>query len=113
MKNELAPAQAPQKTEIRNVTAIFYIGNLLGDKKEGGLSVKEIEESILGAIAIGGERSTGFKTSFHDATQLLIVSGTPDETQLARTVVDTLRMRAQSLLPVAPRQHRKVESAKP
>jgi len=86
---------------------ILYIGDLIGEKKDGGLSMNDLVNVITGITTNAGT-SPGFALQRHDEAQLLVVRGTPEEIQFVREAVQALIVRATAL-----RQRKPVEPVKP
>jgi len=101
-----APSDATGRT-------VLYIGHLVGDKKDGGLSLREVVDSIEQVARTGGVVSRGFQLQVHEATQLLVVRGTPEEIQFVLKTIEKLEQRKAVVGMRNANTAPSVESAKP
>ncbi len=96
----LAPSEPPPLPQIRKV---FYVGDILGDYPGTNDAAKlaSIETNILscatgkGVVSVwGGRPRSGVKIAEYPPGQLLIVSGTSDEVDLAEQTLLALKDKA-------------------
>jgi hypothetical protein len=84
-----SPADPFRKPELKRV---YYVGDLIGDEKSYGMSMKEIIKTIqdVWQMAYG---QAGL-IQFHDKAQLLIVTGTDDQINLIQQTLEALHTKA-------------------
>lgn len=92
------PAAAPQPepplpkpAETRRM--VFYIGNLLGDEKSGGMTMDQITKTINEVWPTDFGKLEG-AIQFHEAAQLLVVNGTRDQIDFIQQTLAALRQKA-------------------
>ena len=78
----------------------FAIGHLLeSDSNEDGYTVDEITsviDSTVGARASVNGRESSMKFQYHEATELLIITGTENDVRVANMTLETLRQSQES-----------------
>lgn len=69
-----APPAAPAPATQRRV---YFVGNLIGDEKNGGMTMEQIISTVVDVGKMAGVN--GGNLQFHKDAQLIIVSGSPDQ----------------------------------
>jgi hypothetical protein len=82
------PAQPP---EIHRM--VYFIGNLVGDEKSGGMTMDQIVSAILEAWPADFGKSDGV-IQFHTQTQMLVVNGTRDQNDFVQQILSALARKA-------------------
>jgi hypothetical protein len=76
-------AVAPQPTH-----RIYYVGNLIGDEKNGGMTLEQIIKTVTDVWQMGDV--SGGKIQFHSDAQLLVVTGTPAQIDFVEQTLKAL-----------------------
>jgi len=80
---------APPPREVRKV---YFVGDLIGDEKNGGMSMQDIIKTVTDVWKMSGD--SGGKIQFHEDAQLLVVSGSPDQIDFVFQTLIALRQKA-------------------
>ena len=79
----------PQETK----RGVYFVGNLLGDEKYGGMTMEQIVKTVEEIWDMTYHEPGGVQ--FHKDAQLLIVSGTPDQIAFVQQTLGALRVKVQ------------------
>jgi hypothetical protein len=88
--------QDPQEAKLLRqpeIKRVYYVGNLIGDEKSGGMSMVEVIANIQDVWRMTYGNSASIR--FHDKTQLLIVSGTDDQIIFIQQTLEALNSKVQ------------------
>jgi hypothetical protein len=82
------PVQAPEPRRM-----IHFVGDLIGDGKSGGMTMEQIVKTVseVWQMAYGQPGAV----QFHKDAQLLIVSGTPEQTDFIQQTIRELRTKVE------------------
>jgi hypothetical protein len=72
---------------------IYFVGDLIGDEKSGGMSMEEIIKTITDIWQMTD--TTNGNIQFHKGAQLLVVTGTPDQIAYAQDILNGLKQKTQ------------------
>jgi hypothetical protein len=72
---------------------VFFIGNLLGDEKSGGMTMDQIIKTIYEIWPSDFGKPEGI-IQFHNDAQLLVVNGTRDQIDFIQQTLNALRQKA-------------------
>jgi hypothetical protein len=84
---ELSP-----KTETHRM--VYFVGNLIGDEKSGGMTADQIIDTILKSWPAEFGKSDGV-IQFHKDAQLLIVNGTREQNEFVQQMLSALQQKAE------------------
>ncbi len=87
----LAPPFEPKKERM-----ILFVGDLIGDEKSGGMTMDKIRTTILEVCSKALGRppdNLSDLVKFHEAAQLLIVTGTSEETRVVQNTLAALKQK--------------------
>jgi type II secretory pathway component GspD/PulD (secretin) len=99
--NPLAGTPTP---EIKR--RVYWVGNLIGDEKNGGMTMDQIIKTVTDVWSMSEPSSNGVTTSaqgveisggkiqFHKDAQLLVVSGTPSQVDFVEQTLKALEQKA-------------------
>lgn len=92
------PQPAPPETH----RMVYFVGNLLGDEKSGGMTMEQIVKTISDVWPADFGRPDGV-IQFHQEAQLIVVNGTRDQLEFIQQILSALRQKvnaanSQSLL---------------
>jgi hypothetical protein len=85
---EVAATPPPPKERM-----VYYVGNLIGDEKSGGLTMDELTKTILNIWPTEYGNPDGV-IQFHKDAQLLVVNGTGDQIAFIHQTLKALQERA-------------------
>src|SRR5437870_8446350 len=77
---QLVPGRPHQPSPEPPRRMIYFVGDLIGDQKAGGMKMAELVKTISDVYQMSYGEPKGV-LQFHEAAQLLIVTGTPDQIQ--------------------------------
>ncbi len=77
--------------EPREGRKVFFVGDLIGDEKNGGMSMQEIIKTVTDVWKMTGD--SGGKIQFHEDAQLLVVSGSSDQIDFMTQTLAALRQK--------------------
>ena|ERR1043165_1335911 len=85
-------AQPPPEPHKR---IIYFVGDLLGEEKSGGLTMEQLVKTVseVYEMSYGTPRTPVFQ--FHKQAQLLILTGTADQISLVTQTISALKQKAQ------------------
>jgi len=87
-----APAPPPEITAMPGPEQpmVFFVGDLLGDPKDGGMSMDQLVKTVVEVsnMGIGGEHVFG-----HNDAQLIIVKGTSGDIGFVKNTLEALRQK--------------------
>jgi hypothetical protein len=83
-------ATPPPNQQMRR---IYFVGDLIGDEKTGGMSMEEIIKTITDIWQMTD--TTNGNIQFHKSAQLLVVTGTPDQISYAQDILAGLKQKTQ------------------
>jgi hypothetical protein len=88
-----AEAEAPQTHRM-----VYFVGNLVGDAKNGGMTMEQIVKTIsdIWPADFGKPQDA---LQFHTDAQLLVVNGTPDQLDFIRQTLAALEQKVESARP--------------
>lgn len=75
------------------VRRIYFVGDLIGDEKSGGMSMKQIVKTITDVWQMADTANGNIQ--FHEEAQLLIVSGTPSQVDFMQQTLQALRQKVE------------------
>jgi hypothetical protein len=84
------PSQ-PKPAETRRM--VFFIGNLLGDEKSGGMTMGQITKTINSVWPAEFGTLEGV-IQFHEQAELIIVNGTREQIDFIQQILSALRQKA-------------------
>jgi hypothetical protein len=67
---------------------IYYVGNLIGDEKNGGMTMEQIIKTVTDIWEMGD--AAGGKIQFHNDAQLLVVTGTSAQVDFVEQTLKAL-----------------------
>ena len=70
---------------------IYFVGDLIGDEKSGGMTMNQIMQTILDIWKMAD--TTGGNIQFHEGAQLLVVTGTPGQIDFMEQTLSALRQK--------------------
>lgn len=79
----------PEATEP--LRRIYFVGDLIGDEKNGGMDMEEIIKTITDVWQMT-DTANG-KIQFHQGAQLLVVTGTPGQIQFVEQTLNALHQK--------------------
>jgi hypothetical protein len=87
----VVPAKPPPAPKLPEETkrAVFYVGELAGDTKSGGMTIDEIRRTVE-AVCVQ-EYHNAANVYCHRDAELFVVKGTPDEVALVRETIEALK----------------------
>jgi hypothetical protein len=77
---------------------VYFVGDLVGDEKSGGLTMDQITKTILDIWPADFPKPDGV-IQFHKEAQLLVVNGTPDEIEFIRQTLKALQEKGRAARP--------------
>jgi hypothetical protein len=83
---------AAPKLQEEPKRAIFYVGELMGDEKSGGMTMKQILGTLAEVSFADYKREVNIQC--HEGAQMLIVKGTQGEVDLVRETIEALKQKA-------------------
>lgn len=98
---EPAHQSPPPPPPPQTVRRIYFVGDLIGDEKSGGMSMEQIIKTITDIWQMSD--TTNGNIQFHKDAQLLVVSGSPSQADFVN----------QTLVALRDRQRHTQETAKP
>jgi hypothetical protein len=111
------PESDPNNTaDAPRIRRIFYVGDILGDEKSGGMTIDKIVSNILDMSrgAFGSDLPPD-SIFVHQETQMIIFHGTQDQMENVQQVLSALKQRSDSIrtksqLPAAKSSDNLIES---
>jgi hypothetical protein len=71
---------------------VYFVGDLLGDAKSGGMTIDEVVKTVEEVCQISYGKN--ISVQFHKAAQLVVVSGSPDQIGFVERMLSALREKA-------------------
>jgi len=92
----LVPPVVPEPLAAKAKRMIYFVGDLLGDEKSGGMTMEQIVKTVseVYQMSYGGTAKPSH-LQFHKEAQLLIVNGTIDQIDAVQQTLSALRQKAQ------------------
>lgn len=87
---EFGAPNRPQETH----RMVYFVGNLLGDEKSGGMTLEQIVKTITDVWPADFGKPDGV-IQFHKEAQLLVVNGTPEQLEFIHQALAALEQKAQ------------------
>ncbi|HXS69918.1 MAG TPA: secretin N-terminal domain-containing protein [Candidatus Polarisedimenticolia bacterium] len=75
----------------QEVRKVYFVGDLIGDEKNGGMSMQDIIKTITDVWKMSGD--SGGKIQFHEDAQLLVVTGSPSQVDFMIQTLAALRQK--------------------
>ena len=72
---------------------VFYVGDLVGDEKSGGLSVDQVYDTLNKTIKMADIGDLDFK--IHSEAQLVVVKGTSEQIAFVRSTLEALKQKSE------------------
>jgi hypothetical protein len=95
---QAAPESTPPQQAADKHRMVYFVGDLIGDAKSGGMTMDQIVKTITDLWPSDFGKPDGV-IQFHNDAQLLVVNGTPEELEFIHQTLAAL--------------HEKVEAAQP
>jgi hypothetical protein len=95
---EAAPEPPPQVRPPETHRMVYFVGNLIGDEKSGGMPMDHIIKTILDIwpADLGKPEEV---IQFHKEAQLLVVNGTPDQLEFVHQALTALEQKVEMARP--------------
>ena len=90
---EAAPKDVPQTKPPETHRMVYFVGNLLGDEKSGGMTMAQIANTIL-KIWPADLGKLAEIIQFHEDAQLLVVNGTREQLEFINQTLVALGQKA-------------------
>jgi len=90
----LVPARSPQPPPEQPQRKIFFVGDLLGEEKSGGVTIAKLVNTISEVYQMSYGSPKGV-IQFHQEAQLLIVTGTVDQISFIQETLAALGQKMQ------------------
>lgn len=92
---EASPADVPQAKPPETHRMVYFVGNLLGDEKSGGMTMNQLVKTIsnIWPLELGNQPESVFQ--IHEDAQLLIVNGTHDQLDFIQQTLQALKQKAE------------------
>ena len=85
------PSAFPAPPPEAPVRRIYFVGDLIGDEKNGGMSMEQIIKTISDVWQMTDTANGNIQ--FHKEAQLLILSGTPNQVEFMEQTLKALRQK--------------------
>jgi hypothetical protein len=85
------PSAFPAPPPEAPVRRIYFVGDLIGDEKNGGMSMEQIIKTITDVWQMADTANGNIQ--FHKEAQLLILSGTPSQVEFMEQTLKALRQK--------------------
>ena len=86
---------APPKMKEATRRMVYFVGNLIGDEKSGGMTMQQIVKTITDIWPADFGPPEGV-LQFHEQAQLLVAKGTQEQLQFIQQVISALEAKAQT-----------------
>lgn len=96
---EAGPKNVPQEAKPAEThRTVYFVGNLIGDEKSGGMPMDHIIKTILNIwpADLGKPEEV---IQFHKEAQLLVVNGTPDQLEFVHQALTALEQKVEMARP--------------
>ncbi len=87
---ELLPLAAPSPPPPPTIRMVYFVGDLIGDEKSGGMTIEQLVKTVSEVYQMSYGPSKGV-LQFHKEAQLLIVTGTSDQSNFVQQTLSALR----------------------
>ena len=77
---------------------VYFVGNLVGDEKSGGMTMEEIVKTVSDLWPAEYGKPEGV-IQFHKEAQLLVVNGTPDQLEFIHQTLAALEQKVAAARP--------------
>jgi len=91
---QLLPAVAIPPPPRPPTRMIYFVGDLIGDEKSGGMTMERLVTTVSEVYQMSYGQTKGV-LQFHKEAQLLIVTGATDQIQFVQNTLSALRQKAQ------------------
>lgn len=109
---DLLPQHAKLPVPEIQKRMIYFVGDLLGDEKSGGMTIEQLVKIVSDVYDMSyGKAQQGKQLQFHKEAQLIIVNGTSEHISFVQDTLRALRQKAQ--LDRQAKAYRAVPEAKP
>ena len=90
---EAAPQDVPQTKPPEKHRMVYFVGNLVGDEKSGGMTMEQLTKTILKIwpTELGNQPESILQ--FHQDAQLLVVNGTREQIDFVQQTLNALRQK--------------------
>src|SRR5208283_4867638 len=95
---EAAPTDVPQTKPPETHRMVYFVGNLVGDEKSGGMTMEQIVKTITDVWPAEFGKPEGV-IQFHKDAQLLVANGTPDQLEFIHQTLAALEQKVQAARP--------------
>jgi hypothetical protein len=85
----MPPAPPPPAAAVER--RVYFVGNLIGDEKSGGMSMEQIIKTVTDVWKMAD--ASGGNIQFHKEAQLLVVSGTKSQIDFMEQTLKALEQR--------------------
>jgi len=89
---EAAPQPAPLTKPAETHRMVYFVGDLVGDEKTGGMTMDQIITTILNVWPAEFGKPDGV-IQFHNDAQLLVVNGTPEQLEFIHQTLAALEQK--------------------
>ena len=90
---EAAPTDVPQTKPPEKHRMVYFVGNLLGDEKSGGMTMEQLTKTILKIWPMELSNQPDRILQFHEDAQLLVVNGTREQLDFIQQTLNALALR--------------------
>jgi hypothetical protein len=89
------PVVAPTPPPEPQTRMVYFVGDLIGDEKHGGMTIEELVKTVYEVyeMSYGPAKSV---LQFHKGAQLVIVTGTGDQINFVQQTLSALREKART-----------------
>jgi hypothetical protein len=87
---------------------VYFVGNLLGDEKSGGMTADQIVKAINDVWPADFGRPDGV-IQFHLEAQLIVVNGTREQIDFIQQILSALRQKVNAANPQSPFDRLKID----
>jgi hypothetical protein len=97
-----APPGAPSLPPVENKRMVFFVGDLVGDEKSGGMTMQQLFDTVCKVYDMGmgydpgnGSSPSRSDIKFHKEAQLLVVNSPADRIDFVQNTLAALRQKEQ------------------
>ena len=83
----------PNSQASPKVRRVYFVGDLIGDEKNGGMSMQQIIKTITDVWQMSD--AAGGNIQFHNEAQLLVVTGTPEQVDFMEQTLHALQAKVE------------------
>jgi hypothetical protein len=91
---EVAPQPAPQAKAPETHRMVYFVGNLMGDEKSGGMTMAQIVKTISDVWPADYGKPDGV-IQFHEEAQLIVVNGTHEQLEFIHQTLAALGLKVE------------------